>query len=155
MFLGDRRYCYSASLHPGVFRHIVGETEWNAEIALASNPGGSINTPTSRFILRKPGYSLAGWPTCLEYRLYLSCLSYHLLFSRGYGDPNSWVKQTNVVGIPIKCSSSCITVEELLTSQICVLHFEKKAHSKLRETRRDGVSYAGVTLYARLSKDHR
>ena len=155
MFLGDRRYSYSASLHPGVLRHIVGETEWNAEIALASNPGGSINTPTSRFILRKPGYGLAGWPTWLEYRLYLSCLSYHLLFSQGvYRDPNSWVKQTNVEGIPTRCSNSRITVEALFTIQNCILHFDKKAHSKFRETRRGGVCYAGVTLYARLSKDH-
>ena len=79
VFLSDRLYSRSASLHPGVLRHIVGETEWNAEIALASNPGGGINTPTSRFILRKPGYGLAGWATWLQYRLYLSCLSYHLL----------------------------------------------------------------------------
>ena len=162
MFLGDRRYSYSASLHPGVLRHIVGETEWNAEIALASNPGGSINTPTGRFILRKSGYGLAGWPTWLEYRLYLSCLSYHLLFSRGYHlliwrvyrYNNSWLKQTNVEGIPTRCSSSRITVEALATTQICILHFDKKAHGKFRETRRDGVCYAGVTLYARLSKDH-
>ena len=154
MFLGDRRYSYSASLHPGVLRHIVGETEWNAEIALASNPGGSINTPTSRFILRKPGYGLAGWPTWLEYRFYLSCLSYYLLICRGYGDPNSWFKQTNVEGIPRRCSSSRITVEVLFSNQICILHFDKKAHSKFRETRRGGVCYAGVTLYARLSKDH-
>ena len=125
------------------------------EIALASNPGGGINTPTSRFILRKPGYGLAGWPTWLEYRLYLSCLSYHLLFSQGvYRDPNSWVKQTNVEGIPTRCSNSRITVEALFTIQNCILHFDKKAHSKFRETRRGGVCYAGVTLYARLSKDH-
>ena len=117
-------------------------------------PGGGINTPTSRFILRKAGYGFAGWPTWLEYRLYLSCLSYHLLISRGYGDPNSWFKQTNVEGISIRCSSSRITVDELFTIQNCILHFDKKAHSKFRETRRGGVCYAGVTLYARLSKDH-
>ena len=134
---------------------------WNCN-RLASNPGGSINTPTSRFILRKLGYGLAGWPTWLEYRLYLSCLSYHLLFSRGYHlliwrvyrYNNSWLKQTNVEGIPTRCSSSRITVEALATTQICILHFDKKAHGKFRETRRDGVCYAGVTLYARLSKDH-
>ena len=153
VFLGDSRYSHSASLYPGVLRHIVGETEWNAEITLASNPGGSINTPTSRYILRKPGYGLAGWAIWLQYRLYLSCLSYHLL-SRVYGDPNSWAKQTNVEGIPIKCSNSRITVEALATNRLCILHFDKKAHSKFRETRRGGVSYAGVALFARLSKDH-
>ena len=34
VFLSDRLYSRSASLHPGVLRHIVGETEWNAEIAI-------------------------------------------------------------------------------------------------------------------------
>ena len=153
MFLGDRRYSHSASLHPGVLRHIVGETEWNAEIAIDKHPIqvfilGSFHTPTRRPI------RLVGWVIWLEYRLFLSCLSYHLLISRGYGDPNSWAKQTNVEGIPIRCSSSRITVEELFTNQICVLHFDEKAHSKLRETRRGGVCYAGVALFARLSKDH-
>ena len=71
-----------------------------------------------------------------------------------YRNPNSWGKQANVEGIPKRCSNSRITVEVLVTSQICILHFDKKAHSKLRETRRGGVSYAGVALFARLSKDH-
>ena len=85
----------------------------------------------------------------------LSCLSYHLLISRGvYRNPNSWGKQANVEGIPKRCSSSRITVEALATTEIGILHSDKKAHSKFRDTRRGGVCYAGVILCARLSKDH-
>ena len=122
---------------------------------LTSHTVGSIDTPTSRFILRKPVYGLAGWATWLEYRLFLLCLSYHLLVSQGvYRNPNSWGKQTNVEGIPKKCSSSRITVKALFITQIWILHFGKKAHSKFWEIRRGGVCYAGVTLVGRLSKDH-
>ena len=65
-----------------------------------------------------------------------------------------WGKQANVEGIPRRCSSSRITVEALATTEIGILHSNKKAHSKFRDTRRGGVCYAGVILCARLSKDH-
>ena len=157
VFLGDRLYSYSASLHPGVLRHTVGETEWNAEIATDKHPiqGEVLILLLVALFKKKSVYGLVGWAIWLEYILFLSCLSHHLLIFRAvYRDPNSWEKQTNVEGIPIRCSNSRITVEALVTIQNCILHFDKKAHSKFRETRRGGVCYAGVTLYARLSKDH-
>ena len=142
VFLGDRLYSYSASLHPGVLRHTVGETEWNAEIATDKHPiqGEVLILLLVALFKKKSVYGLVGWAIWLEYILFLSCLSHHLLIFRGvYRDPNSWEKQTNVEGIPITCSNSRITVEALATNQICILHFDKKAHSKFRETRRGGV----------------
>ena len=70
-------------------------------------------------------------------------------------DLNVWSIQTDIYGISNNITRGfCIAVYTLVTIWICIFPFNKKAHSKFRETWWNGMCFDGITFSGKLFKNN-